>query len=67
MTAATVFPVLVESDVAVVVHAHGAQLVVETTQEADVVVHIVHTAMEVGVLVEASTKAIIVVMGFVPV
>jgi hypothetical protein len=67
MTAATVIRVLVESDVAVVVHTHGTQLVVEATQEANVVVHIVHAAAVVRVLVKASTNAIIVVLGFVPV
>jgi hypothetical protein len=56
VTASTVVRVLVKSHVAVV-HTHGAQLVVETTQEADVVVHIVHATAEVRVLVEAGTKS----------
>jgi hypothetical protein len=56
ITASTVVRVLVKSHVAVV-HTHGAQLVVETTQEADVVVHIVHATAEVRVLVEAGTKS----------
>merc|ERR1719230_2339490 len=54
--ASTVVRVLVKPHMAVV-HTHGAQLVVEATQEADVVVHVVHAAAEVGVLVEPCTKA----------
>merc|ERR1719409_1333861 len=56
MAASTVVRVLVKPHMAVV-HTHGAQLVVEATQEADVAVHVVHAAAEVRVLVEAGTKS----------
>merc|ERR1719198_1346073 len=54
--ASTVVRVLEKPDAAIV-HTHGAQLVVEPTQEADIPVHVVHAATEVRVLVEAGTKS----------